>query len=392
MTPAPEMLAGVPPIPTQDHMQTRRIACALAVLSGSAAAQSGQPANVRLIPDISAVGDFVGDFSKRSTQEDGKRFSLREVEVALQAAVDPYFRGDVFLGFSDEEGVAIEQMFLTTSALPFGLQARVGRFIMPVGKQITTHRHDLHTIEYPHVIQLFTSAEGLKGTGVSLSKVLSPLGFYQELIVTTVEELGENEDLTPDAPANAKLSGLGYSARLRNYWDVSENANIEISANAATGLRPQPLAEPLASGADAVNVRQTLIGGDVTFRWKPLQQGLYKSFILQAELMQQRNERPVVPELAVFAGPERDFTGGYVFARWQLTRRTYLGGRFDHVDDPSAPGTALRAGSAMLQFYPSEFSKLIAQFERVSPEGAPSFNRFLVQATFAIGPHKPHPF
>jgi hypothetical protein len=68
------------------------------------------PTNARLLPDISLVGDLIGDFSPEgSTQEDGRRLSVREVELAFQAAVDPYFRGDVFLGVSDLEGIAIEQ-------------------------------------------------------------------------------------------------------------------------------------------------------------------------------------------------------------------------------------------------------------------------------------------
>ena len=83
------------------------------------------PANPRLLPDISAVGDFVGDFTPRgSTQEDGTRFAVREIEVALQAAVDPYFRGDIFLGLSDLEKVSIEQAYLTATALPFGLEGK----------------------------------------------------------------------------------------------------------------------------------------------------------------------------------------------------------------------------------------------------------------------------
>ena len=70
----------------------------------------GGPTNPRLLPDISAVGDLVGDLSpKGSTQADGDRFSVREVEIAVQAAVDPFFRGDVFLGISDLEKVSIEQ-------------------------------------------------------------------------------------------------------------------------------------------------------------------------------------------------------------------------------------------------------------------------------------------
>ena len=115
------------------------------------------------------MGDLIGDLSpKGSTQEDGSRFGVREVELALQAAVDPYFRGDVFLGFSDAEGVHIEQAFLTATALPWRLEARLGRFLAPFGKQNTTHRHDLHTVEHSYVVQRFLGEEGLKGTGVYL--------------------------------------------------------------------------------------------------------------------------------------------------------------------------------------------------------------------------------
>ena len=85
----------------------------------SAAAARQQPTNPRLLPDISAVGDFVADLSPDgSTQENGARFAVREVELALQAAVDPYFRGDLFLGIHDGE-IAIEQAYLTATALPW---------------------------------------------------------------------------------------------------------------------------------------------------------------------------------------------------------------------------------------------------------------------------------
>jgi hypothetical protein len=147
-------------------------------LQGEPKAQQGQgqqqgqggPTNARLLPDISAVGDLVADLSpKGSTQESGDRFSVREVEVAIQAAVDPYFRGDIFLGISDLEGIGLEQAYLTATSLPWGLEVRLGRYLMPVGKQNTTHRHDLHTVDYPYVIQRFFGEEGLKGTGVYAS-------------------------------------------------------------------------------------------------------------------------------------------------------------------------------------------------------------------------------
>ena len=369
----------------------------------------GGPTNPRLLPDISAVGDFVADLSpKGTTQADGARFSVREVELAVQAVVDPYFRGDVFLGISDLEGISIEQAFLTTTSLPGQLELRLGRYLMPFGKQNTTHRHDLHTIEYPYVIQRFFAAEGLKGTGVQASRVFSPFGFYQELIVNAVDRLGERSDgLTPFEPVNKSLAGLGYAARLRNYVDISEAANFELSFSALTGKREQPLgdayAAQLTNGVNAAVARQSVLGADLTYRWRPLQQGLYKSFILQSEIMHQRNQRdPGIPGVSGcaacaaaalgYAGPTRDFTGAYVFARWQTGQRSFIGSRYDFLQDQENEGRTLNAGSVYLEWFPSEFSKLVAGYEAVSPSGGTLVNRLLLQASFALGPHKPHPF
>ena len=359
-------------------------------------AQQPAPASARMLPDISVVGDLIGDFSpKGSTQEDRTRLGVREIELALQAAVDPYFRADVFLGFSDAEGVHIEQAFLTTTALP-AVEARFGRFFMPVGKTNTTHRHDLHTIEHAWVVQRLLGEEGLKGTGAYVSRVFAPLGFYQELQLAVVDRIGEaSEELFTEEPVNRELDGLAFSARLRNYWDLSSAANLELSASAMTGKVEQPYDFGGAGPSPEVNALtsgQTLVGGDVTFRWRPLQEGLYRSFIAQAELFRQNNARSLDP---AFGGPNRDFTGAYGFARWQLTRRTFVAGRYDWTQDPELGGETLTAASGYLQWYPSEFSKLTLGFERVMPAritAVDATNRILLQATFAIGPHKPHPF
>jgi hypothetical protein len=368
----------------------------------SNAVPSSGPTNPRLLPDFSAVGDLVGDLSpKGSTQADKSRFGVREVEIAVQAAVDPYFRGDVFLGISDAEKISIEQAYLTTTSLPHGLEARLGRFLMPVGKENTTHRHDLHTIEYPYVIQKYLSDDGLKGTGISLSKIFSPFGFYQELQLTAVDRFGDRADsLNALEPANKQLGNLGYSARLRNYIDINESTNFELSASAITGKREQPLTPGFTNTVsgdlvNAVNARQTVVGADLTYRWRPLQQGLYKSFLLQAEFLRQINETNVdMPTGQTYSGPARNYSGGYAFARYQITTRGFLGVRYDGLQDPDALGKYTQAGSGYFEFFPSEFSKLVASYERYVPPAslAPAVNRILVQAVFSLGPHKPHPF
>ncbi|HUQ81275.1 MAG TPA: hypothetical protein VM076_09070 [Gemmatimonadaceae bacterium] len=381
-----ERLQGEPKTPTQGQPQ-----------------QGQGPTNARLLPDISAVGDLVGDLSpKGSTQENGARFAVREVEIAVQAAVDPYFRGDVFLGFSDLEKVSIEQAYLTATALPWGLEVRLGRLLMPVGKQNTTHRHDLHTIDHSYAVQRFFGEEGLKGTGIYASRIFAPFGFYQELILTAVDRFGGADEGVPSSiePVNKKLGGLGYSGRLRNYWDLNEATNLELSFSGVTGKREQPLESSGVGLSFSTPARQTVLGTDFTYRWRPLQQGLYKSFILQGEFLQQLNEKDPrlllpsgVPSAGItYQGPARNFSGGYVFARYQLTRRGFLGARFDSFQDEAAAGRTSTAGSGYLEWFPSEFSKLLAGYERYSPAEGSATNRILLQATFALGPHKPHPF
>lgn len=366
--------------------------------AATAATQQG-PTNPRLLPDISAIGDFLFDLSpKGSTQEDlSVRLGVREVELAVAANVDPFFRVDFILGVSDAEKIAIEEAYATAVALPAGLQARLGRFHMPFGKQNTTHRAELQTTEYPWVIQRFFGPEAIKGTGLWVSRIFAPFGFYQELQVTLVDALGEPApDLITAQPANKSLGGLGYSARLRNYIDISESTNIELSGSALTGKRAQPIefpVPPAATEPNAVNARQTDLGGDLTLRWRPLQEGLYRSFIWQTEIMHQRNgAAPPVPAGATYLGPDRSYTGAYSFVRWQLTRRTFLGGRYDWLQDPESAGATFAAGSVYLQLFPTEFSKLVAAFERTMPSGLEATNRLLFHATFAVGPHRPHPF
>jgi hypothetical protein len=250
------------------------------------------------------------------------------------------------------------------------------------------------------VIQSFFGSEGLKGTGVYASRVFSPFGFYQELQVTAVDGLaGESQEgLATAEPINKRLGGLGYSARLRNYVDLSQAANVELSFSALTGKLARPVAVAEGEEVNAFATRQTTLAADLTYRWRPLQQGLYRSFILQGEVMHQLNADPgssvTLPDgsTVVFEGPRRNFTGAYAFGRYQISRRTFLGARYDWLQDPATPGSDLNAASAYLQFFPSEFSKLVAAYERYIPDVGESVNRILLQATFALGPHRPHPF
>ncbi|HSC77625.1 MAG TPA: hypothetical protein VLB32_03590, partial [Candidatus Acidoferrales bacterium] len=70
-------------------------------------------------PDISLVGNFVGALGRNSVRP-LPVLEVPEAELGLQAIIDPFARGDVFLSFG-EEGVELEEGYITFTSLPGGL-------------------------------------------------------------------------------------------------------------------------------------------------------------------------------------------------------------------------------------------------------------------------------
>lgn len=402
------------------------IVVVLVAMTATPAPASAQPAAAAaqgLNPDISAIGDFLVDLSPTYPRfsEDENRFSLREVEIGIQAAVDPFFRVDFFLGVHGD-GVDVEEAYVTALALPGGLQARLGRFRIPFGKVNLTHLPESLTVEYPWVIREYFGPEGFASAGAAVSKIFAPLGFYQEFQILTTTGLdagaeahGEHNGTNNDVPEGLRVESRGRRGReqltmmahLRNYHDLSIAANVEVGISAAFGsverlaLPGCTAGVPCPHDARLEFQGQRFYGSNIIFRWRPPQRALYRSFQASAEVV-------------VNDGPESTVWGGFGFAQWQIGRRSYVGGRFDIVQEPGkasielqaadtsyAPhlrldrgGERLLAGSAYLTFMPSEFSRFRIAVERILGEAAPNGGqwRAVLQSTFSIGPHRPHPF
>jgi hypothetical protein len=76
-------------------------------------------------PDIGVIGDFLGA-AGRNRVNPSPALEMHESEASFQAVVDPYARADFFVSFG-EEGVELEEGFVTLTELPGQLQAKVGR-------------------------------------------------------------------------------------------------------------------------------------------------------------------------------------------------------------------------------------------------------------------------
>lgn len=71
----------------------------------------------------------------------------------------------------------------------------------------------------------------------------------------------------------------------------------------------------------------------------------------------------------------------------------FVGARYRWVQDTLAGGASFRAASAYPRFLPSEFSEFALEYEHtMPPAGTQKRDRLLIQNTFAVGPHRPHPF
>ena len=319
-------------------------------------------------PDIAVIGNFFGKAGERNPLEFGpdnlrQTMQLEEAEVSFQAFVDPYAKANFFLsatpsGFEVEEGYA---QFVT---LPYDLTAKAGKMKALFGKANTWHTHVRPWVDQPLVIHNFFGDEQLADNGVSLSKVFPNSA---NIFVEATGEVfrGDVENVFRHDNQN----DLVYNAHLKAFRDLTENSNIEIGTSYARGTLD--------------SARNQFGGIDVTYRWKPLMQGLYRGFIGRVEAI--TNDRP---------GADRRLKGFYASGDYQLGQRWYGGVRIDAADR-FAEGARLatdRGVAATLTFWPSEFSQLRGELRRIRYGDARTINELLFQLQFAIGAHGAHTF
>jgi len=322
-----------------------------------------------LNPNISMIGDF-----RAMYQSDVARnvdAQLHEAEMGLQSVVDPYARADFFISAApDENGdiqFELEEAYLTSLSLPHQLQLKAGKFRSSFGKINMIHPHALPFIDIPAVYVNYFGEDGLNDQGVSLSWLLPNSHFFQDLTVqVTRGPVGGVGVYTHD-----NGNQLLYVAHLKNFWDLSENATIELGFSGAAG--PNELG------------RTNWLGGiDFTYKWKPLQFNTYRSFTLQVETF--FNRKNVGPDARI------NTFGMYALASYSLGRRWLVVGRFDHSDLPDNPSWNENGFSTTLGFRTTEFQKIELGVRTSSAQGFDQRYQAILRAVFVIGAHGAHAY
>jgi hypothetical protein len=317
-------------------------------------------------PAIAVIGNFLG-IAGHNPVDDQPSLQVKESEISFQAVVDPYARADVFVAISNE-GVELEEGYITFLNLPLDLLVKVGKFKAQFGKVNTLHPHLLPWADEPlPLVNLLGSEEGWNDAGVSVARIFAlPGDTFSELTGQVFR--GDVENLFA-APSRGKLAWLG---QYRVYRDLGDDHNLEVGASYGEGFN--------GTSADA---KTTLQNAHLVYRWKPLQGRPHRSFILRGEFFRSLRQQE---------GPSPIATGYYVSGDYQLARRWFAGGRYEwagHADDATRHD---RGEAVTLTFRPSEFSLIRGEFRQRRYAGGITANEGILQVQYSIGAHGAHPF
>jgi hypothetical protein len=280
-----------------------------------------------------------------------------ELELALQAVVDPYVRGDVFISFGPRGELSVEEAYLTTLSLPAGLQVKAGQFFSPFGRINQQHPHIWDFVDQPLALNRVLAFDVLSGPGAYVAW-LAPLPWFAEVYL-------DGQGTAPYPGDVDRFTGL---ARLLQYFQAGDATTIGVG---------------LSGGAreEGAGTWRELAGADVYVRIRPPTTRAWLA--LQGEWYGRR-----------FSGvPGSGAGGGYAQAFWRANAFFGYGVRFD--DAPAAPaagpGREYRV-SGIASWFPSEFLKLRAQLAWDRRPFDQNGLEAILALEFAMGAHGAHPF
>jgi hypothetical protein len=352
-------------------------------------------------PTLTVIGNGLYRYDDRAVLVEetriDKTFNLREVELDMRAAVDPFADGVAIIAMPSEVpgefALEVEEGYVNIKRLPLplldepplGLKLKVGRFRTEVGRINRLHLHDLPQVSRPLVSDEFFGEDGYIGSGLS-AQFFIPTPFDDESAVElTAQALtGGGVAIAGGPPGSAAFVG-----NLRWFRTFAAAHNIDLSFIFHFG-RTDPEGELNAETGS----------GDFLYKWKPLRRGEFRSFVLGGQLL--TSQRDFLEEVDTDGDGEPDASeeretsplGYFAFAQYQLARTTYLGIRWDETELITDTAVKRRAIAGYFTWYASEFLRPRFGYQRLNSDLDEEDRRSSVFAelNFIFGAHPPEPF
>jgi hypothetical protein len=375
------------------------------------------------VPGFALANDAGGSLEGFNLNQFNPGFNLNETEFGFYGNIDPWLYASMVVTLaSPNVAFGIEEAFIQSLALPYGFIAKAGRFHSSIGYMNVFHRHADDFIDTPLVYTAFLDGQ-LADDGLHLRWV-APTNF----LLQVGAEFFNGGCETQGYPANSGSCSPGPNGKTPNNHgngtntqfinladDIGEGgsyllglSHVDTTATDRTS-NDNLLAPSLAfTGANTVNILSGV------YKWSPLGNAKYTQLKLQAEYFT-GDESGVYTVLNAGGSPTATInalggnritrSGYYAQAVLKFDERWKVGGRYSEVStgkvkDPNAAGTDLdtrgtlpNIASAMLEFWPSEFSQFRLQYSQDNTLPKPlggSVNRYYLQYIVTLGAHAAH--
>ncbi|MEQ1534079.1 MAG: hypothetical protein ABL906_10990 [Sideroxydans sp.] len=332
-------------------------------------------------------------------------FNLGESEMGISANIDPQFRGAATLALDPAGGLSVENAFVQTTALGDGMNLKFGRFFSGLGYLNEQHAHAWDFVDQPLVYATFWGNQ-LGEDGVQF-KWLAPTDTFIEI----GGEMGKGrgfpgtERVKNGSGAGGLFAHIGDDIGIEHNWrmgaslhqtrrvDASSTDVLDLAGNAVTNVFT---GDSQTAGLD--------------FVWKYAPNGNVRdSYVkLQSEFFQRKESGNLTYDTAgvnvtdTFAVTQR---GLYVQSVYQFIPHWRVGARYDRLDAGIAQVGVLIAGNVihdyaytptrttlMLDYSPSEFSRLRMQVANDQSRQGLKDNQFFVQYIMSLGAHGAHSY
>jgi hypothetical protein len=375
---------------------------------------NGVYANLRRDPTTYRINGLIPTMTDVAPPTRG--FSLGESELAFASNIDHNFRGTLIGSISpDNDTIGVEEGYIQTIGLSNGFTIKAGRFFSAVGYQNQIHAHAWDFTDQPLAMKAFLGGQ-LNEDGIQFRWV-APTELYWDLGT----ELGRGRAF----PASLSSSGKNGARSLNFFTHLGGDIGQSLAwQTGLSHLRTNPSDrryDDLDSLGNAVtnsfSGTSRLWVVDAVLKWSPNGNPTYNNFKLQGEYFHRQEDgtlffdNPAPPSAGAMLanGLSSRQSGWYAQAVYQFLPQWRAGYRYDQLSsgtvsiDTSASGLTaadfpLLAGykpkkhSVMLDWNPSEFSRIRLQLSRdYSRMGEPD-NQMFLQYIVSLGAHGAHRF